>query len=220
MMKFNWRDLRRRDIPIDEVAEKIAGLGVPGLVLLVAIMVTGLAGGAGIVTALALLGGPLGMLGGIALLGVLVFIAAAISKFGFWKVFKRVLKNLKEEGKTEKEILQEIDRYPIGKGLKLKLRDYIESIESEETDEYKETGHSNSSEREQRFLGISKRLVKKDLEQLESRLNEKVDEAKKDLNNRMDKSEERLKWFIGIAVAVGCLITSGIVALIVNFVNK
>ena len=82
---------------------------------------SGFSGGAAIVVALATLGGPLGMLGGISLLGVLVFIAAAIPKFGFWELFKRVFKNLKEQGKTKEEILQEIDCYPIGKDLKRRL---------------------------------------------------------------------------------------------------
>ena len=102
-MNFNSRI---RNLPIDKVAKKIAGLGIPGLVLLVAISSSGLAGGAAIVAALAVLGGPLGMLGGIGALGVLVFIAAALSKFGLKEIFKRVLKNLKKQGKTKEEILQ------------------------------------------------------------------------------------------------------------------
>ena len=123
-VNFNWRDW----LSIDNVAEKIAGLGIPGLVLLVAIAVSGPTGGAAIVVALASLGGPLGMLGGIALLGVLVFIAKAVSKFGFEELFKRVLKNLKKQGKSKEEILKKIDSYPISKNLRLSLRDYIENM--------------------------------------------------------------------------------------------
>ena len=231
-MNFNWRDWSRRNIPIDKVAERIAGFGIPGLVLLVAMSVSGWAGGAAIVTALATLGGPFGMLGGIALLGVLVFIASAIPKFGFWEIFKRVLDNLKEQGKTTEEILQEIDRYPIASELKLKLRDYIENMEGEETDAWEEAKLSELSERVQEILGIIEPIIDKDLGQLESRLNEKIDDVKKDLINSMDRSETRLnkkiddikedldrsqtklKWFIGIAV-VGSILASVIVALIV-----
>ena len=215
-MNFNWRDWTRRNIPIDKVAERIAGFGIPGLVLLVAMSVSGWAGGAAIVTALATLGGPFGMLGGIALLGVLVFIASAIPKFGFWEIFKRVLDNLKEQGKTTEEILQEIDRYPIAKELKLKLRDYIESMEGEEADAWEEAKLSELSERVQEILSIIEPIIDKDLGQLESRLNEKIDDIKEDL----DRSQTKLKWFIGIAVAVGSIITTGIVALIVIFLNK
>ena len=52
---------------MDRIANKIAGLGVPGIMLMVAISMTGLSGAAAITAALALLG-PGGMLGGIAFL--------------------------------------------------------------------------------------------------------------------------------------------------------
>ena len=94
---------------------------------------SGLTGGAAIAAALAAIGATVGtgMLGGIAGLGVMVLISSAISRFGSWEIFKRVLKNLKKQGKTKEEILQKIDRYPIDRDLKLKLRGYIER----ETDE-------------------------------------------------------------------------------------
>ena len=237
-----------RNIPITMVVEIITGLGVPGLVLLVAMSVSGWAGAAAITTALATLGGPLGMLGGITLLGGLVLIASAIPRFGFWRIFKRVLENLKEQGKTNEEILQEIDDYPIANELKQKLRDYIENMEGEETDEWQEARLSDLSERAQEILSVVESLVGKDFEQLESRLSEKIDDTKKELNNRMDKSETnleqleprlnkkieeikedignridnletKLKWFIGIAVAVGSIVTSGFIVLVVGFLN-
>ena len=76
---------------IYKTAGKIAGLGVPRIALVVVMSSTGLSGGAAIVTALAFLGGPLGMLGGLAILGILVFIGSAISKYGFWQFFKKVV---------------------------------------------------------------------------------------------------------------------------------
>ncbi len=214
------------NIPINRVVEIITGLGVPGLVLLVAMSASGWTGAAAITTGLAALGGPLGMLGGITLLGGLVLIASAIPRFGFWEIFKRVLNNLKKQGKTNEEILREIDGYPIAKELKEKLRDYIENMEGEETDEWQEARLSELSERAQEILSVVETLVGKDFEQFESRLNEKIDNVKedlnkkidnvnKDLNDRMDRSETRLKQFIGIAVAVGTVVTTGIVALLV-----
>ena len=212
-MNFNWRDVLIRNISIDEVVEKIAGLGVPGLVLLVAISGSGLFGGAAIVTGLATLGGPFGMIGGIGTVVLSGFIAAAISKYGFENIFRRVIKKLREQGATEEEILQKINRYPIAKELKLKLRDYIENMEFEETEA------AESSEREQEILSIMEHLIGEGTGQLESRLNKKIDDATKDLNNRMDESEKRLKWFIGVAVAIGSIITSGIVTLVVGLLN-
>jgi hypothetical protein len=94
---------------MDKVVSKIAGLGVPGLVLLVAIAVSGLAGGAAIVAALAMLGGPLGMLGGIAALGILVLISNGLTKYGFDRIFQAVVKKLIEKGETKKSILEKID---------------------------------------------------------------------------------------------------------------
>lgn len=202
------------------MVEKIAGLGIPGLVLLAAMGGTPWAGGAAIVAGLAALGGPFGMIGGIGAVVLSGFIAASIFKFGFENIFRRVLRRLQERGKTEEEILREIDRYPITRGLKSKLRDYIENMECEETEEYEETGSSELSEGMQEILSIIERLIEEDLEQLESRLSKKIDDVQKDLNDRMDRSETKLKWFIGIAVAVGSIITSGVVVLIVGFLNK
>ena len=59
---------------MDKLVDKIVALGVPGLVLLIAMSATGWAGAAALTTALAALGGPLGMLGGIAVLGMLSLI--------------------------------------------------------------------------------------------------------------------------------------------------
>ncbi|MGO8433483.1 hypothetical protein, partial [Rhizobium johnstonii] len=64
-----------------KIVSKIAALGVPGLVLTVAIGATGLAGGAAITTALAAIG-PGGMIGGLVKLGVIGLISEGISKYG------------------------------------------------------------------------------------------------------------------------------------------
>ena len=55
---------------MDEVIQKVAALGLPGVVLVIVMATTGLTGAAAITTALAILGGPAGMLGGIAILGL------------------------------------------------------------------------------------------------------------------------------------------------------
>ena len=129
-----------------------------------------------------------------------------------------MLERLKEQGKTEEEILREIDHYPIDKELKLKLKNYIENMEFEETDEFEEMS-SELSKRMEEILSIIQPIIDEDLGQLELRFNKKINDVKRDLNNRMDRSEAKLKWFIGIAVVVGSIITSGIVALIVGFLN-
>ena len=111
---------------LDKIVSSIVALGVPGLVLVVTVAFSGLAGGAAVVAALAFLGGPFGMMGGILVLGLLVLISKALTEFGFQPIFKRVLLGLKEKGQTQAEIAKAIDSYPISKDLKLKLHAYID----------------------------------------------------------------------------------------------
>ena len=104
---------------------KIAALGVPGLVLVTAIGATGLAGGAAITTALAALG-PGGMLGGIVTLGIIGLVSEGIAQYGVDAIFSAVVKELYRKGETKEEILQKVNRYPISKDLKRKLKEHIE----------------------------------------------------------------------------------------------
>ena len=67
---------------MDKVVEKIVSIGVPGIMLMVAISMIGLYGAAAITAALALLG-PGGMIGGGVTLLVAGAIASAISEYGF-----------------------------------------------------------------------------------------------------------------------------------------
>ena len=110
---------------MDKLVSKIAALGVPGLVLLVAMSATGYAGAAALTTALAALGGPLGMLGGIAVLGLLVLISGGLSKYGFDKIYEAVVKKLLEKGETKESIIKKIENYPISKDLKRKLKELL-----------------------------------------------------------------------------------------------
>lgn len=117
-----------RKISLDKLVARIVALGIPGLVLLIAIIVAGPSGGAAIVAALAALGGPVGMIGGIIVLGLLVLIAQAIAEYGAEAIFVRVVRGLKEKGHTKAEVLKKIDSYLISLSLKLKLREYVEKF--------------------------------------------------------------------------------------------
>ena len=98
-------------MPFDKIIEKIVALGVPGLVLVIVIATVGEVGGAAIVVALATLGGPLGMLGGIAVLGLIVLISQAIAKYGAEVIMKSVVKGLKDKGMTTEEIVKAVNGY-------------------------------------------------------------------------------------------------------------
>lgn len=119
---------------LDKAAEIIAGLGIPGLVLIIMMAVSPWVGAAAIMASLAALG-PFGMLGGIATLGVLAFISRALAEFGVEIFFQRVLAKLIEGGETCEEILEKIDGYPISSRLKRKLKEFIEKFSREDTDE-------------------------------------------------------------------------------------
>ena len=113
---------------MEKVISKIAALGVPGLVLLIAIGATGLSGAAAITAALAALG-PGGIIGGIVLLGVIGVIVDGVAEFGFQAIFAGVVKELYHRGETKESILKKIDKYPLTKGLKLKLKEEINTIQ-------------------------------------------------------------------------------------------
>jgi hypothetical protein len=110
---------------MDKIVSKIVALGVPGLVLLLAIGATGYAGAAAITTTLCAIG-PFGMIGGIATLGLIGLISQAISEYGFEKIFVQVVKELVKKGETKESILTKINSYKISKSLKLKLKEEFE----------------------------------------------------------------------------------------------
>ncbi len=113
-------------ISIDSIADKIAALGVPGLVLVVTMALTGYAGAAALTTALAALGGPFGMLGGIALLGLLALIAKALAEVGFEALFRAVLNRLRAKGLTIPQISEAVDGYWfVSARLRDKLKRYL-----------------------------------------------------------------------------------------------
>jgi hypothetical protein len=114
---------------MDQLVDKIAALGVPGLVLVVAMSATGWAGAAALTTALAMLGGPFGMLGGIAMLGILGLISKGLSDYGFEEMFKAIVDELKRTGKSKVDIEREVESYPVSRDLKLKIKDYLQTME-------------------------------------------------------------------------------------------
>ena len=126
----------KTQIAFDKVVSTIVGLGAPGLVLLVAMAASGWAGGAAIVTALAILGGPLGMLGGLALLGVLVLISRALARYGLEKIFVAAVRKMEEEGMSRMEIIKKVRSYPISKDLKYRIIRLTVEGQTSEDDEH------------------------------------------------------------------------------------
>ena len=111
---------------MEKLVSKLAALGVPGLVLLIAVSTSGLAGGAAIVAALAALG-PGGMVGGIVTLGLISLVSHGLSEYGVCAISCAMIKELLKKGETKKSILDKIEKYPISKSLKLILKDKLMS---------------------------------------------------------------------------------------------
>jgi hypothetical protein len=118
---------------MDELVKKIAGLGLTGILFVIA---TATSGGsvAAVVAMLSSLGGPLGVLGGLGLLGLVGILAEYIAGFGVENILKLIYT---ERSKTEsvRFIFKEIQELPITDDLKLKLKHHIRPIvfiESEE----------------------------------------------------------------------------------------
>ena len=111
---------------MDELVKKIAAFGIPGIVLVIAISVSGYAGGAAIVAALAALG-PFGILGGIATLGVIGLISHAIADYGTEKVIEAVV-DKQLETKSAEQIIKEVEGYPISRSMKLKVIDNVKKV--------------------------------------------------------------------------------------------
>ncbi|MBQ9531371.1 MAG: hypothetical protein IJR70_04800 [Eubacterium sp.] len=116
---------------MNKAIEKIAALGVPGLIFLVAVSATGLSGAAAITAALAALG-PGGMVGGIVFLGVTGLVTESLTKYGFEAIFKAVVKELYKRGESVESIKAKVNKYPVTKTLKEKLFNHLDKIENTE----------------------------------------------------------------------------------------
>lgn len=110
---------------MDEFVERLAGIGIPAIVFLIVMSTTGLAGAAAITATLALLG-PGGMIGGIILLIVISAGSSIIAKYGYSAIITATCKKIMEkENISEEEMNKKIDKYPISKALKEKIKSKI-----------------------------------------------------------------------------------------------
>lgn len=113
---------------MDEIVKKIAGLGLPGIFLVLA---TAAAGGVGntaaVVSAIIALGGPLGLIGGLGVLGLAASVGDVIAGYGIEVVLTNIYK---ERSKTEsvRFLLKEIKDLPISDDLKAKLKNELRAV--------------------------------------------------------------------------------------------
>ena len=117
-------DKSREVLNLDSVINKLSAVGIPALVIIAAAG-NGVAGGAVIVSGLFTMGGPLGMVGGVAALALLALAGDAISQYGFEVIGEKTVEKLLQEGHTPDEIRREIDSYPISDSLKAKIQSFV-----------------------------------------------------------------------------------------------
>jgi hypothetical protein len=108
---------------MDEIVKKIAGLGLPGILI---VIVTAASGGSNVavVAIITSLGQPFGLLGGLGLLGLLSVVGDAIAGYGIENLLKLIYT---ERRKTEsvRSLLQEIKNLPISDELKIRLKNHL-----------------------------------------------------------------------------------------------
>lgn len=110
---------------MDEIVKKLAGLGLPGVILLILTVTSG-GSSAAVAATLTALGGPFGIVGGIALLGLITVVGDAVAGYGLEAVVKAIYK---ERTKTEtvQVLLKEIKDLPITEELKVKIKNELSS---------------------------------------------------------------------------------------------
>ncbi|SVE25214.1 uncharacterized protein METZ01_LOCUS478068 [marine metagenome] len=118
----------KENYEIDTIVNKIAWLGVPALVLLITMAISPWFGGAAFMWALAALGGPFGVIVGVAVLIVISKYANRITDYGIEKVINLVVGRMNQNGKPKSEIIDEINNYKISSKLKKKIISYIENL--------------------------------------------------------------------------------------------
>lgn len=117
---------------MDELAKKLAGLGLPGVIL---VILTVAAGGssATVAATLTAIGGPFGIVGGIALLGLVGALGDTAATYGLDAILKAVYT---ERSKTEsvRFLHKEIQDLPISDELKTKLKNHLGPVSQDTPD--------------------------------------------------------------------------------------
>ncbi|QYX34018.1 hypothetical protein [Sphaerospermopsis torques-reginae] len=110
---------------MDEIAKKLAGLGLPGIILVV-LAVASAGSNAAIVAALTAAGGPFGIVGGIGLLGLVGVVGDTVGAYGIEAILKAVYSE-RTKNESVRALVKEINDLPISDELKTKLISHVES---------------------------------------------------------------------------------------------
>ncbi|XSG74022.1 hypothetical protein ACP8Y2_17745 [Herpetosiphon llansteffanensis] len=109
---------------LEKIARKLASLGLPGVVFVVVLStqgLLGLSGAAAITSTLSFLGGPVGMIGGISLLVLLVPVGEILGKYGLEKVLLAIYQERMKQGTSLTKITNEIKKIGVSESLQAKI---------------------------------------------------------------------------------------------------
>ena len=112
---------------MDRLIETLAGLGIPGAILILTIEIAskGIKGAPAITHALRVIG-PNGMKTGIAVLIATGLASMAASEIGIEQVSIAVVKKvIQNEGYTKEEMVEKVKTYKVSKSLKRKIVGYV-----------------------------------------------------------------------------------------------
>ncbi len=111
---------------MDEIAKKIASLGLPGIVLVIAVASSGGVGGTyAVIAAIAGLGGPFGIIGGLTVLGLMTAVGDVLAGYGIEALLSAVYGERKKS-ESVRTLIKEVKDLPISEHLKLKLESLLE----------------------------------------------------------------------------------------------
>ncbi|MEH1779988.1 MAG: hypothetical protein V7K67_01175 [Nostoc sp.] len=108
---------------MDEIVKKLAGLGLPGVILVI-LLIASEGSSAAVAAIITAWGGPFGIVGGIALLGLITVVGDTIAGYGIEAILKGIYA---ERSKNESVIvlLKEIQDLSITEELKAKLKNLL-----------------------------------------------------------------------------------------------
>lgn len=110
---------------MEKIFSKAAAIAIPYSILGIACKASGHNGGAALTSGFRSLGGTFGMKGGLVTLGTIGLAAEFVTEKTIGIVLNNAVKNLCFEGESQETIFSKIDKYPISKELKLKLKETV-----------------------------------------------------------------------------------------------